>query len=409
MGIDPYPFPANGKYKNVSNGMEMAEEDFEYFRGSARAKMLSRNYGYIESTETDNREQIDRIYNLERLRQGNINSLYGEFEYGNYEEMAKYMITKETEEGRITYEAIEGVELGEGIKIKDERGIISARGYNYRKGNETGYVVISTHTKEGLLKEHKEGESLPEGYENGEYINGEIYFYDGERYYDKEGNEKGDTQGEISVLLSRNPYDIKAENEQIIEELNQLFMEYMDYIDNLPQPMALRAKWTTFRQSKTNYQGVRAMQYLLKYDGFLNDKADGYFGANTLAAVKAAQRHYGLVVDGICGPNTWEKIYYVVSRSNYASRTNVSLAAKYMLRCRYGYTVVDYHSSYYGPQTEGAVKDFQDKCGIRNQVVYGRVGRTTWMYLIGSDKDLNLGKSSSGGSGGSDSSYINFL
>ena len=146
------------------------------------------------------------------------------------------------------------------------------------------------------------------------------------------------------------------------------------------------------------------MQYLLKYDGFLNDKADGYFGANTLAAVKAAQRHYGLVVDGICGPNTWEKIYYVVSRSNYASRTNVSLAAKYMLRCRYGYTVVDYHSSYYGPQTEGAVKDFQDKCGIRNQVVYGRVGRTTWMYLIGSDKDLNLGKSSSGGSGGSDSS-----
>ena len=171
-----------------------------------------------------------------------------------------------------------------------------------------------------------------------------------------------------------------------------------------PQPMALRAKWTTFRQSKTNYQGVRAMQYLLKYDGFLNDKADGYFGANTLAAVKAAQRHYGLVVDGICGPNTWEKIYYVVSRSNYASRTNVSLAAKYMLRCRYGYTVVDYHSSYYGPQTEGAVKDFQDKCGIRNQVVYGRVGRTTWMYLIGSDKDLSLGKSSSGGSGGSDSS-----
>ncbi len=146
------------------------------------------------------------------------------------------------------------------------------------------------------------------------------------------------------------------------------------------------------------------MQYFLKHDGFLNDKADGYFGANTLAAVKAAQRHYGLVVDGICGPNTWEKIYYVVSRSNYASRTNVSLAAKYMLRCRYGYTVVDYHSSYYGPQTEGAVKDFQDKCGIRNQVVYGRVGRTTWMYLIGSDKDLSLGKSSSGGSGGSDSS-----
>ena len=58
------------------------------------------------------------------------------------------------------------------------------------------------------------------------------------------------------------------------------------------------------------YIGVKVMQYFLKHDGFLNDKADGYFGANTLAAVKEAQRHYGLVVDGICGPNTWNKIYY---------------------------------------------------------------------------------------------------
>ena len=57
----------------------MPEEDFEYFRGSARAKMLSRNYGYIESMDIDNREQIDRIYNLKTMMENNLNELYGEF------------------------------------------------------------------------------------------------------------------------------------------------------------------------------------------------------------------------------------------------------------------------------------------------------------------------------------------
>ena len=88
------------------------------------------------------------------------------------------------------------------------------------------------------------------------------------------------------------------------------------------------------------YIGVKVMQYFLKHDGFLNDKADGYFGANTLAAVKAAQRHYGLVVDGVCGPNTWNKIVYLVSRSTYSSKKNISLAAKYVLSARDGYWII---------------------------------------------------------------------
>ena len=177
-------------------------------------------------------------------------------------------------------------------------------------------------------------------------------------------------------------------------------------IDPYPlQPRALRAKWTTFRQSKTNYQGVRAMQYLLKYDGFLNDKADGYFGANTLAAVKAAQRHYGLVVDGVCGTNTWNKLVYLVSRSTYSSKKNISLAAKYVLSARYGYRVLDYNNYVYDTQTEACVADFQRKSGVINisGITSGVVGHTTWRYLVGSDKDLSLGKGFGGGSGSSSS------
>ena len=153
------------------------------------------------------------------------------------------------------------------------------------------------------------------------------------------------------------------------------------------------------------YIGVKVMQYFLKHDGFLNDKADGYFGANTLAAVKAAQRHYGLVVDGICGPNTWNKIYYVVSRSTYSSKKNISLAAKYVLSARYGYRVLDYNNYVYDTQTEACVADFQRKSGVINisGITSGVVGHTTWRYLVGSDKDLSLGKGFGGGSGSSSS------
>ena len=374
----------------------MPEEDFEYFRGSARAKMLSRNYGYIESMDTDNREQIDRIYNLKTMMENNLNELYGEFEYGNYEEMAKYMITKETEEGRITYEDIEGVELGEGIKIKDERGIISARGYNYIKGNETGYVVISTHTKEGLLIEHRENESLPEGYGNGEYINGEIYFYDGERYYDKEGNEKGDTQGEIRGILSRNPYDIKAENEQIIEELNLLFMEYVEYLDSLPQPMAYRGSWPLTVKGHSGSR-VYALQYLLKYRGYSPGTVDGKFGTNTYNAARNFQRSRGLVVDGKVGTNTWSKL---IATFRKGSSNNAVRAIQYLLRYRYGYTAVGNVDGIYGTKTYDCSKNFQSKAGISAD---GVVGQNTWRYLLGSDADTSVGKNYGGGSSSSSS------
>lgn len=38
------------------------------------------------------------------------------------------------------------------------------------------------------------------------------------------------------------------------------------------------------------------------------DGADGDYGPNTEAAVKAFQRHYGLEADGVIGPLTWSKL-----------------------------------------------------------------------------------------------------
>lgn len=53
---------------------------------------------------------------------------------------------------------------------------------------------------------------------------------------------------------------------------------------------------------------VKVLQWLLDEKGFDPGKADGIFGGNTLAALKAFQKAKGLSADGICGKKTWTKI-----------------------------------------------------------------------------------------------------
>ena len=66
---------------------------------------------------------------------------------------------------------------------------------------------------------------------------------------------------------------------------------------------------------------------------------------------------------------------------------------------------MDYNNYVYDTQTEACVADFQRKSGVINisGITSGVVGHTTWRYLVGSDKDLSLGKGFGGGSGSSSS------
>ncbi|MBZ8179008.1 MAG: peptidoglycan-binding protein [Oscillatoria sp. PMC 1051.18] len=53
---------------------------------------------------------------------------------------------------------------------------------------------------------------------------------------------------------------------------------------------------------------VTQLQQRLRTLGFLEGLADGDFGTETLAAVKAAQEKFGLEIDGVVGPATWRAL-----------------------------------------------------------------------------------------------------
>ena len=65
-----------------------------------------------------------------------------------------------------------------------------------------------------------------------------------------------------------------------------------------------------FALSKIGSQGteVRIIQTRLKAWGYYSYTVDGIYGWRTAEAVKKFQRKHGLVVDGIAGPRTLEKI-----------------------------------------------------------------------------------------------------
>jgi peptidoglycan hydrolase-like protein with peptidoglycan-binding domain len=63
----------------------------------------------------------------------------------------------------------------------------------------------------------------------------------------------------------------------------------------------------TLREGSTGV-AVRGVQRRLINAGFGIDDVDGRFGAQTAAAVRAFQERHELEVDGVVGPQTWERL-----------------------------------------------------------------------------------------------------
>ena len=56
------------------------------------------------------------------------------------------------------------------------------------------------------------------------------------------------------------------------------------------------------------YEACVVLQSSLNVRNFQSGRADGYFGANTQAAVNRAKTYYGLEADGICDKPLWDKL-----------------------------------------------------------------------------------------------------
>lgn len=146
---------------------------------------------------------------------------------------------------------------------------------------------------------------------------------------------------------------------------------------------------------------VKLAQYFLRVAaGFYMDvrpiAIDGIFGSATDAAVRDFQRRFGLVADGIVGPDTWASLYDVfmgianssglaVAYPGYLLREgsrgeNVWLMQDYLRIIAERYSIPTLvPDSIFGPQTKMSVTAFQRSFGL---VPDGIIGPDTWNRIV---------------------------
>ncbi|WP_066190350.1 peptidoglycan-binding protein [Gracilibacillus timonensis] len=136
---------------------------------------------------------------------------------------------------------------------------------------------------------------------------------------------------------------------------------------------------------------VKIIQNQLNRLGFNVGSADGIFGAGTENGVKAYQESRNLAMDGIVGPNTWNKLmsdsqtgenvnnntpFPGVLLGNGSAGSHVRLVQERLNELNFFVGIVD---GIYGPKTEQKVKSYQTSKQLQAD---GIVGRLTWDALF---------------------------
>ena len=136
--------------------------------------------------------------------------------------------------------------------------------------------------------------------------------------------------------------------------------------------------WPLLRRGSTG-QPVRSLQYLLRARGDAVT-VDGAFGSQTDAAVRAFQRSRGLVVDGVVGPRTWDRLLVTVRLGSRGAAVR-AVQDQFQFRNLSGDPTRGVQvDGVFGPQTDRAVRAFQAAVGLSAD---GIVGPMTWNQLIG--------------------------
>jgi peptidoglycan hydrolase-like protein with peptidoglycan-binding domain len=118
---------------------------------------------------------------------------------------------------------------------------------------------------------------------------------------------------------------------------------------------------------------VEVLQHLLRARGF-GLKVDGIFGAVTEQAVRRFQGNQGIGVDGIVGPVTWSRLFITV-RSGSTGEAVKGVQVRMNMRQAAPIAV----DGDFGPQTEQAVREFQESQTIE---IDGIVGPVTWRQCV---------------------------
>ncbi len=164
-------------------------------------------------------------------------------------------------------------------------------------------------------------------------------------------------------------------------------------------------------------QEVAILQYYLKvistfYPNVTPVEVDGFYGADTVEAVKTIQSMSGLVVDGIVGKNTWPVLYDMylgilkeVGKlttssgvelfpgnvlSEGASGDDVTTLQTYLSGISEVFSAVPNIpvTGYFGSQTKAAVMAFQRAVGLAAD---GIVGPLTWDSIAYAYEDVLMG------------------
>jgi len=129
--------------------------------------------------------------------------------------------------------------------------------------------------------------------------------------------------------------------------------------------------WPIEQEGSTG-ENVRTVQYLLNAHGS-DLTVDGAFGPKTGAAVRAFQAKHGLSADGVVGNQTWPVLIVEVSAGSTGAAVR---AVQSQIHSRSGWLAID---GIFGPETESAVRFFQEDTGLS---VDGIVGPNTWNTLV---------------------------
>ena len=125
---------------------------------------------------------------------------------------------------------------------------------------------------------------------------------------------------------------------------------------------------------------VVAIQRCLKDLGYLKSKADGYFGPITKKAVSSYQAKNNLVVDGIVGARTAQKLKSDCSSSSKSTSTTTSLLKQgsrgsAVTKLQDNLKSLGFYNNkstgYYGPITKNAVIKFQKSQGLKADGIVG--------------------------------------